>query len=104
MFKSFGRFMVNKKYRPIIGATLLMLAFGTVVFHLAEGWRWFDSFYFSVITLATVGYGDFTPKTDLGKVAVIFYIISGIGIFLAFIQAYFDFLRENREKDNSIDN
>ena len=79
-------------------ATLAMLALGTITFHFAEGWRWFDSFYFCVITLATVGYGDFTPKTDLGKIAVIFYIISGIGIFLAFVQAYFEFIKENRRK------
>lgn len=98
ILKSLGYFLVGKKYRPIVLATLVMLFSGTIIFHFTEGWRWFDSFYFCVITLATVGYGDFTPKTDLGKIAVIFYIISGIGIFLAFVQAYFEFIKENRKK------
>lgn len=30
----------------------------------------FDYFYFSWITQSTIGYGDHSPKTELGKVAV----------------------------------
>jgi predicted permease len=91
-------FFIDKKYRSIIIATFTLFFIGTFVFHFVEGWRWFDAFYFCVITLATVGYGDFTPHTDLGKIAAIIYIVSGIGIFLAFIQAYFAFMKERREK------
>ncbi|MFZ2153682.1 MAG: potassium channel family protein [Candidatus Moraniibacteriota bacterium] len=98
IFKSLGHFLVSKKYRSIVSVTLGMLISGTIVFHFLEGWRWLDSFYFCVITLATVGYGDLTPKTDLGKIATIFYIISGIGIFLAFIQTYFEFIKENSKR------
>lgn len=90
-------FFVDKKYRSIIGATFSLLITGTIIFHFLEGWRWFDAFYFCVITLATVGYGDFVPKTDLGKMAAMIYIFSGIGIFLAFVQAYFDFIKERRK-------
>ncbi len=98
ILKSLGHFFVSKKYRPIVLVTLVILGSGTIFFHFVEGWRWFDSFYFCIITLATVGYGDFTPKTDFGKIAVIFYIIAGIGIFLSFVQAYFEFIKENRGK------
>ena len=97
MIKLLIRFFASEKYRPLIVATFTLLIVGTVVFHFLEGWRLFDAFYFCVVTLATVGYGDFTPKTDLGKIAVMIYIISGIGIFLAFIQGYFEFIRENRK-------
>jgi TRAP-type C4-dicarboxylate transport system permease small subunit len=96
MFRGLFYFIVDKKYRPIVVAFFVLLVTGTVIFHFLEGWKWLDAFYFSVITLATVGYGDFTPKTDLGKIFTMFYIISGIGIFLAFIQTYFEFLREKR--------
>lgn len=72
-------------YRVLLVAAVGMIALGTVFYHFIEGWRWLDSYYFSVVTLATVGYGDFTPKTDIGKLFTTFYILSGVGIITAFI-------------------
>jgi voltage-gated potassium channel len=43
-----------------------LLLTGTVFYSLVEGWGVLDALYFSVTTLATVGFGDFTPKTELG--------------------------------------
>ena len=60
-----------------------VLAAGTVFYHFIEGWRWLDSLYFCVMTLATVGYGDFTPKTDLGKIFAMMYVFIGIGLLIA---------------------
>lgn len=37
-----------------------------------------DAFYFTVVTLTTVGFGDITPKTPLGKGVTTFMILSGI--------------------------
>lgn len=39
---------------------------------------YFDSVYFTVITLTTVGYGDITPLTDAGKMVTIFMILGGV--------------------------
>jgi hypothetical protein len=44
-----------------------------------------DAVYFCVITLATVGYGDFAPTTPLGRLFTIFYVLLGISLFLAFV-------------------
>src|ERR671911_1893772 len=57
---------------------------GTAFYSLVEGLRFVDAFYFSVITLTTVGYGDFAPETDAGKVFTAVYVLVGIGILLAF--------------------
>lgn len=61
------------------------LGTGTVFYHFIENWGWIDSLYFSVITLTTVGYGDFTPTTQLSKIFTIVYVMIGISIMLGFI-------------------
>lgn len=50
-----------------------------------EKWSILDSFYFSVVTLATIGYGDFVPNTDIGKMFTIIYIFIGVGTLVSFV-------------------
>lgn len=83
-------FIRDKNNRWLVGAALASISAGTVFYHLVEGWMWIDSLYFSVITLTTVGYGDFSPKTDAGKIYTCFYVIFGIGIVFGFINNAFE--------------
>lgn len=41
----------------------------------------FDAAYFTMVTVATVGYGDLTPVTILGRIVVMFTFITGLAIF-----------------------
>jgi hypothetical protein len=72
-------------YRLLLGVVALMLGMGTVVYHIVEKFSWVDAYYFCVVTLATVGYGDLTPHTTFGKIFTTFYILFGVGILTAFI-------------------
>ena len=72
-------------YYLLLSLAITVVILGTVVFHLLEKWSWIDSLYFTVITLATVGYGDLTPTTPVGKLFAVIFVISGVGIFLAFL-------------------
>ncbi|MDC6364047.1 MULTISPECIES: potassium channel family protein [Flavobacteriaceae] len=64
---------------------LMFLLIGSTLFYSqTEHWSVIDSLYFSVMTMATVGYGDFVPTTDLGKVFTIIYAFLSIGTFVAF--------------------
>ena len=82
-------FIGNKKYQKMVLATISILIIGSIVYHFIEGWGWIDSIYFSVITLTTVGYGDFSPQTDIGKIFTIFYIITGIGLMFSLINTLY---------------
>src|SRR5437764_14673020 len=60
------------------------LLFGTLGFHLIEGWTLADSLYVTVQTLTTVGYGDMTPRDGRGRLfAVIVMMLGAGGVALA---------------------
>lgn len=61
-------------------ALIALIAVGTVAYHLMEKWSWVSSFYFSVCTLTTVGYGDFVPTTDVSRLFTAGYVIVGVTI------------------------
>lgn len=67
----------------IYKAVLLMFAVtitGTLGYHFIEGWSLLDGLYMTVITFATVGYGETFPLTQGGRIFTIFLIIFSIGI------------------------
>lgn len=72
-------------YRLLLSAVVITLATGTIVYHLVEKLTWLNAYYFSVITLTTVGYGDITPHTPFGKLFTTFYIFVGVGIITTFL-------------------
>jgi voltage-gated potassium channel len=71
---------------------------GTIFFHYVEGWRWVDSYFFTVVTLSTVGYGELVPATDLGRIGTTVFIFVGLGIFAVAIQQFGAFTLRKREE------
>ncbi len=77
--------MKDPEFRGLFYTAVLIIALGGVFYHNVEGWSWLDSYYFTIITLTTVGYGDFSPQTDLGKLFTMLYVVLGLGIISSFI-------------------
>ncbi|MBG7631255.1 MAG: two pore domain potassium channel family protein [Bacteroidetes bacterium] len=98
MFLDKNSFLRNKNHQRLIIGTLVTLIVGSTVYHYSENWSWIDSIYFSVITLTTVGYGDFSPQTDFGKIFTIFYVLTGIGLIFGFINEFYQFRKQNNKK------
>src|SRR5690349_16623108 len=61
------------------GAIAGLMIVGTVGYRLIEGWAWFDCFYMTLITLATIGYNEPNTITPAGRYFTAALIISGVG-------------------------
>jgi voltage-gated potassium channel len=70
----------TSKIKMALIILLTIFIIGTVGFHFIEGWSFVDSFYFTITTLSTVGYGDFAAETTAGKFFAVFVIIFGVGM------------------------
>lgn len=57
---------------------LMYLLLGALIFSHVEGWEYLDAVYWADITLFTVGYGDFSPSTKLGRGLLIPYAFIGV--------------------------
>lgn len=68
-----------------LSSIFTLIGIGTVSYRLIEDWTWIDSFYFSVTTLTTVGFGDLHPTTSLSKIFTALYILIGVTIVLGSI-------------------
>ncbi|MEL6590165.1 MAG: potassium channel family protein [Bacteroidota bacterium] len=65
----------------IASSTLLgWIGVGTILFHRLESWTYIQSFYFSVVTVTTVGYGDLSPSSDISRLFTAIYILIGVSI------------------------
>jgi len=56
----------------------LLLVGGTIGYHLIEGWSLFDGLYMTVITLATIGYGEVRTLSVEGRIFTMILIVIGV--------------------------
>ncbi|KAK1752066.1 hypothetical protein QBC47DRAFT_363663 [Echria macrotheca] len=68
----------------------LLWCFGAFIFMLTEaqisGLRYFECFYFCFVALLTIGYGDISPKSNLGKPFFIVWSLIAVPIVTLLIQ------------------
>ena len=80
-------------------STLLSLIIvGTVTFHYLEDWSWVSSFYFTVCTLTTIGYGDLVPTSDASRLFTALFAMTGVAIaFTSFSILGMAYLRRGQD-------
>ncbi len=82
-FKRFINHMLANHSILFFGSIIVIVVIiGTICFHLIEQRDLFHSFYFTTVTMATVGYGDMAPITYGGKILAIFYWFMGAPLFV----------------------
>ncbi len=100
LFRAMGHALAEPKVRALLVFVVMIASLQAAVFMILENWGFVDAFYFAIVSMATVGYGDLTPQTVLGKLAAIVFLFIGIGIFVlafsAFAQAFLQRLIADR--------
>ncbi|OIW18972.1 hypothetical protein TanjilG_09166 [Lupinus angustifolius] len=81
-----GRMRIRLKVALALGVVVLCIGFGVGVLHFVERLDWLDSFYLSVMSVTTVGYGDKAFKTIHGRIfAAIWLLVSTLAVARAFL-------------------
>ena len=101
-FDGVEKFFETSNLDKILGGVFFtILVFTLILSFYGSTYNLFDDFYFVIVTLATVGYGDIYPVTLNEKIISIFLIFAGIFIFstiTAAISSYFtDRLLDNND-------
>ena len=58
----------------------------------------FDAFWYTLVTITTVGYGDITPDSVPGRIAAMVLLIAGVALFGALSGKFASFLFDRQQK------
>jgi len=95
------------KYLAILGIVILIYS---VLFHVimanieGQDHSWITGFYWTLTVMSTLGFGDITFESDIGRMFTIVVLLSGIVLLLivlpfAFIRHFYVPLLESKEKN-----
>lgn len=92
-----------KEYIPggIASLASFTLFLGVMLFTYLEEMSQSEAVYFAVITGTTIGYGDISPRSDIGKLAVAGYAILVINVVGALLEPARDFLESYCKPPNA---
>nr|WP_245920527.1 potassium channel family protein [Alkalibacterium olivapovliticus] len=89
-------------YMVYASGTILLL--GATVYSIAEIVNFIDSLWWAFVTSTTVGYGDISPVSGIGRLTAIVLMLTGIGMFGALtstITSFFIISEEEEEPEQN---
>jgi len=91
-------FTLTFRLRVYLTILAIILTCGMIGLMVTENFPPLDAFYFLIVTIATVGYGDIHPITPAGKLLVIAIIITGVGCFVGVVANTIENMIDERER------
>ena len=62
--------------RPLLIGVVIYSCVFTMSIAFAENWTFLESLYFALITLTTVGYGDYVPHSQIGQIITSVFVLT----------------------------
>jgi len=99
------KYLLHSPYGELLVVMLpffLMIMLGALVVGLVEGWAFSEAFYFAVISMTTVGFGDLVPDKLVSKWFCIFWLPFSVGFLSLYLSSiarfYIHFSSKSVEK------
>ena len=100
-FDGLALFLKKSSLDKILGGIIFTIIIFTFLFWIyGPTYNLFDDFYFVIVTLSTVGYGDVTPQSFQEKLITVILIIVGVFIFSTITAAISSYLTDRLVKDD----
>ena len=93
---------VRRRLQIFLIVFLIVTVFGTVGFMMLEDLSFADAFYYSIVTMSTVGYGDIHPTSQASRMFAVLLIVMGGATFFGVIANATEILILRRELKNRI--
>ncbi|MEJ6400952.1 ion transporter [Nicoliella lavandulae] len=90
----------------VLSVATILILISSMTYSLAENTSFGEAVWWSITTTTTVGYGDISPQTPIGKVAAVILMFTGIGIIgilTSAITSYFEKDEDNKTIDDVIE-
>ncbi len=96
--------VISPAARNLIISIFLLVVVSSLFYHFAEGWSWIDAYYFTVITITTVGHAALIPTTAASKIFTSLVAFIGIAMVLTLFgilsSHYVRMVAERNHKNN----
>ena len=79
LYKRFAAFFKTNGLIYVIYFTIGTIMLSSVAISYAEGMNFLDALWWSFVTATTVGYGDISPSSGLGRIIAAILMLVGIG-------------------------
>lgn len=104
LFGRFGsranKFLYTNGFIYVLYTSGVLILISSFIMMYAEGKSFFDALWWSIVTVTTVGYGDISPATGIGRVMAILLMIFGIG-FISMLTGTITTFFANRATENN---
>jgi len=94
----FANFFKTKIYKAIF-LLVSVLFIGVCGYKIISGYSWIDALYMTVITMATVGFGEVVPLDEKSKVFTVFLILASVIIVGYAISVITEYILSNNDID-----
>lgn len=101
--KKISRFLNINGFIYLIYISIFLLALSSILYSIAENVSLGSAFWWALATTTTVGYGDISPTTPLGRLAAVILMFLGIGIIGMLTSTITGYFTKEGNSENEIE-